>query len=105
MKTPLTLLYKTQWLTYQIGKRVIRTRWIGLCNIIAQDTIAAEYLQHDASPENLAREIVQLITNSSYREKRLSQLQSMRNNLGAGVDHALTAQLALDLLPRQNTPD
>ena len=54
MQTPLTLLYKTQWLTYHVGKRVIRTPWIGLCNIIAQDTIATEYLQHDASPDNLA---------------------------------------------------
>ncbi len=105
LQTPLTLLYKTQWLTYQIGKRVIRTPWIGLCNIIAQNTIATEYLQHDASPENLASEIVQLITNISYREKRISQLQAMRNNLGTGVDHTLTAQLALDLLPGQNTSD
>ena len=72
---------------------------------VAQDTIATEYLQHDASPDNLAGEIVQLVTNTSYREKRISQLQAMRNNLGTGVDHTLTAQLAFDLLPGQNTSD
>ena len=42
MQVPLTLLYKTHWLTYQIGKRVIQTPWIGLCNIIAQETVAEE---------------------------------------------------------------
>ena len=103
MQTPLTLLYKTHWLTYHVGKRVIRTPWIGLCNIIAQDTIATEHLQHEASPDNLAHEIVQLITNAGYREQRLRQLQAVRKNLGSGVDHTLTAQLALQLLTRQNT--
>ena len=82
---------------------MIRTPWIGLCNIIAQDTIATEHLQHEASPDNLAHEIVQLITNAGYREQRLRQLQAVRKNLGSGVDHTLTARLALQLLTRQNT--
>ncbi len=104
MQTPLTLLYKTHWLTYYIGKRVVRTPWIGLCNIIAQNTVATEWIQQEATAHNLAKEIIELVTNTHYRQHRLHQLQSIRDNLGTGVDHTLTAQLALQLLdPKSST--
>ncbi len=98
MQVPLTLLYKTHWLTYQIGKRVIRTPWIGLCNIIAQETVAEEWIQHQANAENLAHEVVQLVTPSPYRQQKQQQLQAIKQALGDGIDNTLSARLALQLI-------
>ena len=98
MQVPLTLLYKTHWLTYQIGKRVIQTPWIGLCNIIAQETVAEEWIQHQANAENLAHEVVQLVTPSPYRQQKQQQLQAIKQALGDGIDNTLSARLALQLI-------
>jgi len=81
MKTPLVVIYKV--FGYQIAKKwIIKTPYIGLCNIAAGECVAKEFIQHDAKPELIAAEIVKLIEDAVYRKETLLKLERVRNQLG-----------------------
>ena len=50
---PMVVAYRMPWLTHAIAKRMVKTRWISLPNLIAQDDMIAELIQDDATPERL----------------------------------------------------
>ena len=51
---PFCVVYKTGWITYQIAKRLINLKNVGLVNIVAGETIVPEFLQVEMNSENLA---------------------------------------------------
>jgi lipid-A-disaccharide synthase len=51
---PMTILYKTAWLTWAVGKRLVRVEFLGMPNILAGREIAREFLQEAAVPETIA---------------------------------------------------
>ena len=53
--TPLCVLYKTSWLTHQLGKRLIQVPDISLPNLIANQKIIEEFIQDAAMfPERIS---------------------------------------------------
>lgn len=82
MKTPLAIVYKV-W-GFSFAKRfIIKTPYIGLCNIAAQQVVAKEFIQDEAKPQLIAAEIVKLIKDVNYREQILQKLEHVRNQLGS----------------------
>jgi lipid-A-disaccharide synthase len=53
-KRPMVIAYKLHPLSWQIMKRMAYLPWIGLPNILCQDSIVPELLQGDATPNALA---------------------------------------------------
>jgi lipid-A-disaccharide synthase len=53
-KRPMVIAYHMPWLTWQIQKNKRLQPWVGLPNILLQDLAVPEYLQDEATPENLA---------------------------------------------------
>ena len=65
---PMAIVYRVSKLTYQISKRLIKVRWIGLANLIAGRQIANELIQDQLTPDNLAREAVSLLDPAKARD-------------------------------------
>lgn len=53
--TPMILLYKTGFLTYLLGRMLVKIKYIGMPNIIMKKTVIPELIQSDASAANLVR--------------------------------------------------
>lgn len=68
---PEAVCYKGSWLSYQIGKRVVKVKYISLVNLIMDKLVVKEFIQHDMNAENLSRELNELLHNS----ERLDQLK------------------------------
>ncbi|MEO6787881.1 MAG: lipid-A-disaccharide synthase [Chthoniobacteraceae bacterium] len=64
---PMVILYKVAWLTWAVGKRLVKIPWLGLPNVLAGREIAREFLQDDALPGPIADALGQLIENPSAR--------------------------------------
>ncbi len=52
-KTPMVVAYKTNWLTYQIAKRMVKLQHVSLPNLLADQALVKELLQDQATPDNL----------------------------------------------------
>lgn len=66
--TPQVVIYKTSPISYAIGKRVVKVKYMSLVNLIANKEIVPELLQHDCTPENTAKELENLLANGTNYE-------------------------------------
>jgi lipid-A-disaccharide synthase len=90
--------YKLSPPTYWLGRLLVKTPFIGLPNIVAGKGIVKELIQHAASPENLAGEIVRILTDAEYRRQMQAHLQGVKTSLGQGGGSKNMALLALEML-------
>ena len=81
---PEVVCYKGSFLSYQVGKRLVKVKYISLVNLIMDKLVVKELIQHDLTAENLRRELQELLTN----EKRISDLKkdyaALKDLLGHG---------------------
>ncbi len=99
--TPMVIIYKLAPLTYMLAKRLVKVEHIGLCNIVAGETVVKELIQHDATPAGISAEIEKILGNVLYANELRQKLSAVRSQLKCGGASADVARLALLLL---NTP-
>ena len=94
---PTVTLYKTSALTYQIAKRIVTVKSLTMPNLLAGETVYPEFIQHAATPENLAHATLALLQNDSRRAEMKSQLKKIISTLGepGAARRAATAILSL----------
>jgi lipid-A-disaccharide synthase len=96
--TPMVIIYKVAPLTFQLAKRLVKVDNIGLCNIVAGETVVHELIQDEANPENIAAEIGTILTDAAYAGQIKARLAEIRAKLGGGGASANAARLALSLI-------
>jgi len=82
MLRPMVVVYKVSWLTYLVGRLLVRIAHFALVNILAGRGLVPELLQRKASPERMAAEIERLLADRGAREAQLRGLREVRASLG-----------------------
>ncbi|MCP4471229.1 MAG: lipid-A-disaccharide synthase [Gammaproteobacteria bacterium] len=95
LKVPMCILYRMSSLSYQIMSRLLTIPHIGLVNIVAREAVVKEFLQADANPQKVSRELFDLLENREYRARIDSGLERVRKNLGSGNGARNMAELVL----------
>ncbi|OGU26302.1 MAG: lipid-A-disaccharide synthase [Ignavibacteria bacterium GWA2_54_16] len=95
--TPMFVLYKTSWLTYIIGRLLIRVRNIGLVNIIAGKTIAPEFIQHRVSVGTLVKEALKTLRDEGLLKTMRAELSLLKKQLGSAGASKRVAQHILQM--------
>jgi lipid-A-disaccharide synthase len=55
---PMVIAYRLNWLTYRLMKPKARLPWIGLPNILCNETVVPELIQWQVNPDSLARAVL-----------------------------------------------
>lgn len=97
---PMCIVYRMSPLSYLIMSRLIKIPHIGLANIVAGKPVAREFLQDEATPENISAELTALIEDRNYRRQVIAGLAAVRENLGTGDGSQNMAQLVISLIDR-----
>jgi lipid-A-disaccharide synthase len=79
---PYALVYRVATLTYEVGLRLIRVKYLGMVNILGNRPVVREFIQHDATPAALADEGLRLLNSREARERLSSDLASVTSILG-----------------------
>ncbi len=88
---PFIVVYSTSLITYYIGRMLIKIKNIALVNIVAQENIVYELIQHDVNQENIFNKCSYYLNNyTNYLEikKNLSKLKHKLGNSGASANAA-----------------
>jgi lipid-A-disaccharide synthase len=80
---PFSVIYKVAWLTWVVGKQLVKVPFLGMPNVLAGREIARELLQSAATPEALAEETLRLVQDDRARETLQIDLESVIKKLGA----------------------
>ncbi|MDD5275674.1 MAG: lipid-A-disaccharide synthase [Methylovulum sp.] len=98
LTVPMAIAYKLAPVTYWLGRLLVKTPFIGLPNIIAGNGIIKEFIQHEATPENLAAEMLRILTDNSYNADMRKNLSEVKQRLGQGGASKAMAELAQGML-------
>ena len=101
LKVPMLVAYKLSTITYLLAKILVDTEFIGLPNIIAAKSVVKEFIQYQATPENLAQEILHLLQDPHYADTIRDGLQTVKVKVGKGGGSGNMAELALEMLQDQ----
>lgn len=69
LKRPLVITYKVAPVTAFIHRRQSYLRWVGMPNILAGEFIVPEFLQEEATAENLAQAVTNLLFDATVRQR------------------------------------
>jgi len=99
---PMVVGYKLGPLTYAILKRLIRTKYITLFNIAAQEFVAPELVQADCNGPALAAELALRLEDPALRTRQVERQDAALVKMGrGGLDPSeAAAQAVLDLVGR-----
>jgi len=88
--------YKTSWLTYSLGMRLLKVPRVSLPNLLTGRDVVIELLQHQAIPERLARETLGLLASNDARTSYLEAAQEVRLSLKSEGASRLAAAAVLE---------
>lgn len=63
---PLVVMYRVFPLTYWLGKKIIKVKWISLVNILSDREVVRELLQSDATAANIVAELRRLTGDADH---------------------------------------
>ncbi len=96
LETPMIVIYKVSRLSRLIGKLLIRVKYAGLPNVIADRAIAPEFVREEPTGPRVAECAIKFLMNPVLLEEQRLELRNIRNQLGAPGISARVARLALD---------
>ena len=80
--TPMVVVYRTSWLTYVLGRLLVRVKNIGLVNIVAEKTLVPELIQTHVNPLALANAAEQFLINKNISSTTRKALSIVKERLG-----------------------
>jgi len=91
-KVPQVVCYKGNWISYQIGKRVVNLEYISLVNLIMDKKVVTELIQSNFNKNTLKREL-DLILDPYERAKLYLDYYALEKKLGGKGASQKTAKL------------
>jgi lipid-A-disaccharide synthase len=97
-RMPFVLVYKVSWITYLAGRLLVKVKYLGMPNVLANKEVVPEFIQQQAQPNKLATALLRLIDDASARQRMISDFDATINSLGQGgaseqAAHAIIAEL------------
>jgi len=96
--TPMVILYKMSFLSYLLGKTLVKIKNIGLVNIVAEKTVVPELIQKQANAGRIAEVVRPLLMDNTTNETIRRELAVVSERLGGGGASARTAEWVLDMM-------
>ena len=95
---PMTIVYRLAPVSYWLGRLLVKVPFIGLPNILAGKSVVREFIQHEATPANIAGEIARIMREPEYAQKQHQALLGIRDKLGERNGSVELARLAAEML-------
>ncbi len=81
---PEVICYKGSSISYQIAKRLVKIKYIGLVNLIMDKEVVKELIQDDLTVENLKKELETLLNSKEKQEQLKNDYAALKNLLSRG---------------------
>jgi lipid-A-disaccharide synthase len=81
---PEVVCYKGSTVSYQIARRLIKVKYISLVNLIMDKPVVKELIQDELNPENLRRELEDLLNNQTRQQQLRDDYHALHDLLSQG---------------------
>lgn len=82
MELPFVIVYKTSWLTYLIGKSLVKIKNIGMANIVLDEQVVPELIQNQANEKNIYSTAKNILSDDGLLNRMKLRLSRIKKVLG-----------------------
>jgi len=97
-KTPQVVCYAGNPLSYQIGKQLVKVKYISLVNLIMNKEVVCELIQDDFNEKRLAQELHLITAHKTYLTKIKTDYKKLKQMLGGKGASKRAAQIIVDFV-------
>ena len=98
MGTPFVMVYRVSGLTYALGKPRVKVPYFAMVNLIAQEEVVPELVQHKFTAENIVAEMNQIIPEGAPRARMIERLAEVKRRLQGSAGRAHPSELAAEII-------
>ncbi|PIE42818.1 MAG: lipid-A-disaccharide synthase [Gammaproteobacteria bacterium] len=91
LKKPMVVAYRMSLITYYIMSKLMKSPFIALPNLLANKPLVPELIQAQASPENLAKEVLLRLNDQRLRQELGGQFVRIHESLRKGASREAAA--------------
>jgi lipid-A-disaccharide synthase len=95
---PMVIVYKTSAVSYLIGKNLIKVKNIGMANIILNERVVPELVQHDASHKMIYEKSKEILSNQDLYNSIKQKLSLIKEKLGEHGASKKAAQIIFSMM-------
>jgi lipid-A-disaccharide synthase len=95
---PMLVVYKTNQLTYLIGKQLVKLDRIGMVNILLDEMVVPELIQNEANSVNIFNTALKILSDNQVYENVKLKLEKVKEKLGSDGASAKAANSILEIL-------
>ena len=95
---PMVVVYKTRFLTYLIGKQLIKLDRIGMVNILLNEMVVPELIQNEADSENIFNAASDILSNQKTYQEVKHKLELVKEKLGGSGASKKASGKVLEIL-------
>lgn len=81
LEKPMCIIYRSSFITYVAAMKLIKVKFLGLCNLLTNKMIVSEFLQYDCNAIELSQYILNFYNDFSQPQKMKSQLSTLKDSL------------------------
>jgi lipid-A-disaccharide synthase len=78
LEVPMVVVYRLSPMTYHLGKRIIRVKYITLVNILSGREVVTELIQKRANPEEVLKELKRIMFDTAYKDRMLNSYRKIK---------------------------
>jgi lipid-A-disaccharide synthase len=99
-RLPFVLIYKVAWPTYLAARPLVKVKYLGMPNVLADKEVSPEFIQHRAQPKIIAEALWNLMENSGAKEQMISEFDVIVGKLGKGKASENAARVIMEEIGR-----
>lgn len=103
LELPMVIIYKTSWLTYTIGKSLVKIKNIGMANIVLDEQVVPELIQKEANAERIYDEAKNILSDEDMLNNIKLRLSRIKKVLGDKDAPKNTAKIIYSLINEHKT--
>jgi lipid-A-disaccharide synthase len=84
MGTPFVMVYRVSAITYALGKPRVKVPYFAMVNLIAEEEVIPELVQHKFTAENIVTEMNKIIPDGEPRTRMIGRLGAVKGRLKRG---------------------
>ena len=101
---PQIVCYKTSWVTYLVGKVLIKVPFLSLVNLIAEAQVVPELIQKEYNRQAVSDHLKNIMQDGPGRNQQLAGYRKVKTLLGNKKASQETARLIIDYLKPSKQP-
>jgi lipid-A-disaccharide synthase len=104
LKRPMVVAYKMAPLSYAIISRLLKSKYVSLPNVLADQELVPEILQAEATPENLGEALIQYLNNTDSALHLRSKFTEIHHQLRCNASEQAAEAIVQLITNRRATP-